>query len=247
MAGDLMSEIHVTVPQALDGETIPQLYADVSAAMAGSAGAIILQGTEGLFSRGIDFEYLLRAGYKEFEPAVQTFMETLLLLRSGPKPVIAVIDGEARGSGVGLVAAADIAIATTGSEFGMPESLFGLSPALVMPFLEERITPQCARLLALIAHAWTAEEARSSGLIDRVVDATALRRETRNTARRFALANPGSVARIKGHGTVCGHDPLRRRVEMAAAEMLEAMREPQVRDRILRFMVEGVAPWKLKG
>ena len=240
-----MSEVTVKLPQALDGETIPKLYTDVSAAMAGTAGVVIVEGVEGLFSRGMDFEYLLRAGYKDFEPAVQTFTETLLLLRHGPKPVIAVVDGEARGSGLGLVAAADIAIATTGSEFGLPESLFGLTPALIMPFLEERVSPQCARLLALIAHAWTAEEARSSGLIDRVVDATALRREVRNTARRLALANPGSVARIKGSPVQPGHEPMRRRVETAARETLSAMREPQVRDRVRRFVVEGVAPWKL--
>jgi methylglutaconyl-CoA hydratase len=44
----------------------------------------------------------------------------LELIWTGPKPVVAAVGGPAFGGGVGLVAAADIAIAVEGAEFAFP-------------------------------------------------------------------------------------------------------------------------------
>ena len=238
------NEVRVSLPEALDSVTIARLYADLCAAMQGHAGAVVLQGTEGLFCRGLDFEYVLRAGYKDFDPVIRMFVELLLLLRHGPKPTIAVVDGEARGAGAGIAAATDLVIATPASEFGLPEALFGIGSEVFAPFLRERVAPQKARLLGLISHAWTAEEAYRLGLVDRVVDITALAREVKTAARRMSLANPAGVAILKGHMAGRGPEALRAEVEIGAKETLTTIRDPQVRDRIRRFMVEGVAPWR---
>jgi polyketide biosynthesis enoyl-CoA hydratase PksH len=238
-----MAENVIQIPESLNAQSVCELKARVQRASQNDARVMVLRGSAELFCRGLDFEYLLTAGYKEFEPFVQDLVECYLLIRYARKHVIAVVEGEARGAGLGLAAAADLLIAASGAEFGMPEVLFGLDPAVVMPILRERLTPQTARLFALSAHAWTAEEAHRCGLVDRVVPIESIRKETRNSVRRFSLANESAVAMVKAGGER-GCDPLRQEIEMAARQTLATMREPHVRERIRRYLVEGVAPWR---
>jgi enoyl-CoA hydratase/carnithine racemase len=238
-----MQETRIVVPETLSGASLGQLRMDLSAAMNDSSRVIILLGEEGTFCRGLDFEYLLRAAYKDFVPTVQDLVECLLMIRHASKQVVAVVQGKVRGAGLGLMAAADFVIAADGTEFGLPEALFGLDPAIVMPFLRERISPQRARYLALSAQAWSTREAQDAGLIDRIALAEEIRREVRGAVRRLSLSNPASVALIKGHSER-GGEPLRSQVETAAEETLATIRDPRVRERIRLYVVEGVTPWK---
>jgi enoyl-CoA hydratase/carnithine racemase len=241
-----MQETRIVVPETLSGASLGQLRMDLSTAMNDSSRVVVLLGEEGTFCRGLDFEYLLRAAYKDFVPTVQDLMECYLLIRHAPKQVVAVVQGKVRGAGLGLLAAADFVIAAEGTEFGLPEALFGLDPAIVLPFLQERISPQRARYLALSAHAWSVREALDAGLIDRVALAEDIRKEVRGAVRRLSLANPASVARIKKHSER-GSEPMRPMVEAAAEETLATIRDPHVRERIRLYMVEGVTPWKSPG
>src|SRR5262245_66391315 len=62
-----------------------------------------------------------------------------------PKPVIVLAHGAAIGGGVGLVAAADIAIAAEGTVFSLAEVRLGILPAVVSPFVLRAIGPRTAR------------------------------------------------------------------------------------------------------
>ncbi len=59
------------------------------------------------------------------------FVEILKLMFEGPKPVIAAVNGHAFGGGLGLVAAADIAIAVSTAKFSFSEVRLGLIPAMI--------------------------------------------------------------------------------------------------------------------
>ncbi len=73
-----------------------------------------------------------------------------------------------------LAAACDVAIATEGSSFGLPEALFGLVPGLIAPYLLERITPHAMRLWAMECKNRAASDALAAGLIDEIVVADGL-------------------------------------------------------------------------
>src|SRR5919106_1480067 len=161
MRGASMTIHRIEVPPALDARSTEGLAAGIERAAAEPLGVIVLAGGDGTFCRGIDFMALLAAedaGALEDECArsVEAFVHCVWLLRSCGRPVVAAVDGETLGGGVGLVAACDLVVATERSTFGMPEMLFGLIPAITLPVLLERMTPQKAR-----RYGWTSTTAAS--------------------------------------------------------------------------------------
>ena len=76
--------------------------------------AIVVEGKEGIFSRGMDFGFMLNQSEKEGinlnfgEP----YARAVLKIRNSKKPVIAAVDGEVLAGGTGLALACDIVVAT---------------------------------------------------------------------------------------------------------------------------------------
>ena len=72
--------------------------------------------------------------------------------------------------GVGLVAACDLAVAGPAATFTLSETLWGLLPAMVMPFLVRRVGPQRAFRLTLSAETIDASEAHRIGMVDELAE-----------------------------------------------------------------------------
>ena len=70
--------------------------------------------------------------------------------------------------GMGLVAASDLVFAHSNATFSLSEVLWGLLPAMVMPFLIRRVGYQNAYRLTLTASTINADEARAMYLADEV-------------------------------------------------------------------------------
>src|SRR5262249_54821364 len=89
-------------------------------------------------------------------------------VRLTPVPVIAVVQGEAKGFGCALVSACDLAIAAEDATFSYPELDHHLPPTLAMSAMLHKVTPK--RLLHLIYTRRTigAAEALSLGLVSEV-------------------------------------------------------------------------------
>src|SRR6185295_8499795 len=81
------------------------------------------------------------------------------------KPVIARVNGNVYGGGVGLVACADIAIGVDGAKFALTEVRLGIVPAVISPYVVAAIGNRHARRLFLTATPFDAPEARSIGLL----------------------------------------------------------------------------------
>lgn len=93
----------------------------------------------------------------------------LRTIRDCPKPVIARVHGAAIGGGVGLVAACDMAVALESAVFALTEVKLGIVPAVISPFVLEKIGIGHARRYGLTAERFTAAEAKRIGLISEVV------------------------------------------------------------------------------
>ena len=81
------------------------------------------------------------------------------------KPVIARVNGNVFGGGVGLVACADIAIGAETAKFALTEVRLGIVPAAISPYVVAAIGNRHARRLFLTAAPFDALEARSIGLL----------------------------------------------------------------------------------
>jgi cyclohexa-1,5-dienecarbonyl-CoA hydratase len=101
------------------------------------------------------------------------------------RPTIAVVDGPALGGGCELIAACDIAIASSRARFGQPEIKLGVFPPVAAVLLPRVIGDKRARELILTGDMIDAAEALSLGLINYVVPSEELEEKTGELLAKF--------------------------------------------------------------
>ena len=85
-----------------------------------------------------------------------------------PAPVVCRVQGHAFGGAVGLVAVSDIAVAADDAVFSFSETKLGLVPAVISPFVLERIGPGQARRYFITGERFDALTALRIGLVHEV-------------------------------------------------------------------------------
>jgi enoyl-CoA hydratase len=122
----------------------------------------------------------------------------LQALASMPKPVIAAVGGYALGGGLELILACDIRIAGENARFGSPEVTLGICPGFGgSQRLPRLIGPGAAKDLIFSGRIIGAVEARSIGLVEKVVPAGEHLKASLELARQMAAAAPLAVAAAK--------------------------------------------------
>jgi len=156
---------------------------------------VVLTGAGTAFCAGADIGWMRRSqSYTKDENIRDTqAMAALFETIDGcPLPVIARVNGAAIGGGAGLVACADIAIATSSAKFGFTEVRLGIIPAVISDFVLGKISLTAARRLFLTGEVFDAEHARTIGLCSEVVDAEVL--DDHVAALAAAIVDNGPVA-----------------------------------------------------
>ncbi len=105
---------------------------------------------------------------------VETFDTMLRAVNEAPQVVIARIQGDVMGGGVGLICVADMAVAAAEVKIGLPEVRLGLVPAVISPYVVARIGLARAREWMLRGLRVKAEDAAAAGLITTACPATEL-------------------------------------------------------------------------
>jgi methylglutaconyl-CoA hydratase len=186
---------------AFDGELITALDAAVADAAADAAVRVIVLAAAGeVFSAGADLGWMAQAaalGEQENLAATKRLGQLFYTLRHSPKPVVARVQGPALGGGVGLVAAADLAVASTRARFGFTEARLGLLPAVISPFVVRRVGPARANAMFLLAEAVDAAEAYRVGLVDRVVEPAELDSAVESIVQSLMLGGPEALRACK--------------------------------------------------
>lgn len=131
---------------------------------------VILQGKEGFFCTGMDFEEASKKTPNENSTPDNNYMKILKKLSSLSKITIAKVDGRVLAGGMGIMSACDLVIASSKSQFGLSEAMWGLLPANVMPYLIRRVGFQSAYLLTLTMQNINATKANEIKLIDEISD-----------------------------------------------------------------------------
>jgi methylglutaconyl-CoA hydratase len=145
---------------------------------ADAARVMFLCGAGGAFSSGQDPAWV-RAAAEDWEEDearedAMAFAQMLHALARVPALTVALIDGEAAGPGAALVAACDMAFATPASRFAFSEAREGVAPAVAAPYVVNAVGPRQARALLMTGRPIDAAEAQRIGLVDAVVEASAL-------------------------------------------------------------------------
>ena len=205
---------------------------------------LVIESNPGVFCRGIDFEYLVAHAGEDQSERLAGYARCMERLRASPRVIVGLVDGEATGGGVGLAAATDLLIATARSRFMLPECVFGLIPAMVLPLLYERMPVQKARWMALSGRSVKADEALALGLVDELVEGPIqLEQALRRTLKRLLRASPRALARLKRHSTQIASQPRAEALQLGARQTSADLLELETIAAIRGFMAGESPPW----
>ena len=162
---------------------------------------IVLSGEGSAFCAGADVHWMKRVVDYSIEENIEdaaTLADMLAAIRDCPKPVIARIHGPAIGGGVGLVAACDIAIAVHDAIFCLSEVKLGILPAVISPFVINKIGPSTMRRYALTAERFDGLEAKRIGLVNEAVETVEdMDAGIKNLCKLLKQTGPKAVAECK--------------------------------------------------
>jgi enoyl-CoA hydratase len=115
-----------------------------------------------------------------------------------PKPTIAMIKGYCIGGGLGLAVCCDLRICSDNSKFGVPAAKLGLGYAYPgVKRLSDLVGPSFTKEIFFTARQFDAEEARTMGLVNRIVPAADLETYVKNYADTIAGNAPLTVTAAK--------------------------------------------------
>lgn len=161
----------------------------------------VLAGAGKVFSAGADAAWMAKmAGYSHDDNVrdARAAAEMFLAINSIPAIVIARIQGAALGGGSGLAAVCDYVITDSDAIFGFTETKLGILPAMISPYVLQKIGASAARDLFLTGRRFDANKAKAIGLVHEVVAASELDAAVDRYVAEALSASPTAVARAKG-------------------------------------------------
>jgi isohexenylglutaconyl-CoA hydratase len=115
-----------------------------------------------------------------------------------PQFVLMLVEGAAIAGGLGMLCAADYVVVTETAQFALTETMLGIPPAQIAPFVAQRIGLPAARRIMLTAARFDGVAAVELGLADEVVkDGAALATAAQQLRRRVRECAPGANAATK--------------------------------------------------
>ncbi|HKI98606.1 MAG TPA: enoyl-CoA hydratase [bacterium] len=136
-----------------------------------------------------------------------------------PKPTIAMINGYCIGGGMGIAVSCDLRICAEGSRFGVPAAKLGVGyqyPGVRK--LMELVGPSFAKEIFYTGRQFSAEEALTMGLVNRVLPPGQLEDQMRELADAVAGNAPLTIGAVKATVAELRKDPAQR--DLARSEAL---------------------------
>ncbi|HEU5286773.1 MAG TPA: enoyl-CoA hydratase-related protein [Candidatus Limnocylindria bacterium] len=136
-----------------------------------SARAVVLAAEGDAFCAGADLGWMksmVDYGLEQNMADSRALAEMFRALDGLPMPLLARVQGPAIGGGAGLVAMADIAVASTEAVFGFSEVRLGIIPAVISPYVVRKIGVGYATALFVTGMRFDAARAQQIGLVEAI-------------------------------------------------------------------------------
>ena len=185
MSGQMIAELHRAADQLAEDVTVR---------------AVVLTGTGKSFCAGGDLGWMkaqIDADRDQRRREARKLAMMLYAWNTLSKPVIARVQGNAFGGGIGLMSVCDVAIAVDGSKFGLTETRLGLIPATISPYVIARMGEAFARRVFMSSRLFDSQEAQTYGLIARTVAAEHLDATITQEVNPYLQTAPAAVAAAK--------------------------------------------------
>ena len=164
---------------------------------------ITLRGKNGIFCSGGDlksFNAMQAPGVTHSEVAKMNrgIGDVFIALNEAPQVVICLIEGAAIAGGLGMMCCGDVILATEDAKFSLTETMLGIPPAQIAPFVVARVGLPTARRIMLTGARFTGSKAQDYGLVDEIsVDVAGLEEIEAKIKRGIMRCGPGAIAATK--------------------------------------------------
>lgn len=202
--------------------------------------AVVLRGAGSAFAAGGDVG-LFRAdpdhAAARISELIDHFHATIIGLQQLQQVVIASVHGAAAGGGLSLALAADMRIAADTATFTPAYLRLGTSPDGGGTFFLSRLVgPSRALEMFLMGGTYSALDAHRLGIVNRVVPASELERETSRLADAITQSASPAVALTKALLMRRDIDALKRQLDAEKAAFLECVRSPDFAEGVAAFL-----------
>ena len=164
--------------------------------------------------------------------ASERFVGLFKLIAGFPKPTVCAARGHVLAGALGIALACDLIVATDDATFGTPEINVGTFPFMIMALIYRNVPRKKANELLLLGERWTAQEALSAGIVNRVV-----------SEQEFDTAVADWAGKLAGRSPVImrlGKQAMRRQLDMELDDALDYLRAQLTLALSTEDIVEGV-------
>lgn len=161
---------------------------------------VVIRGAQENFCSGADIKEMRDPAHQTYEARYAYSValdEMLLAVQNAPQVVICAIEGAAMGGGFGLICVSDIAIATDDAKMALPEVRLGIAPAVISPYVVERIGLNRTRQLALSGRMIRGAMALDIGLVHEVAPSNELEAVVDSYVNDVLKGAPSALAATK--------------------------------------------------
>ncbi len=208
---------------------------------------VVLTGEGSSFCAGGDLKWMQQQVNATRERRIEEARRLALMLSALatlPKPLVARVNGQAYGGGVGLISVCDAAVAVAGARFGLTETRLGLIPATISPYVIARIGSPAALRYFTSARIFGAEEARGTGLLTAVVEPEGLDDAVESEIASYFAAAPGAVAAAKALVRAVSPVVDEKMIEMTLTRLADAWETAEAKEGIAAFLERRPPFWK---
>jgi len=244
---------HAPTKNALTQVLMEELDAVLVVAAADpSIRSLTLRGANGAFCAGADLkaaQEVLATSGGSLAPleAMNRPVGTLYAkLNRFPKPVIAVVEGPAFGGGFGMTCCADVVLAGPSALFALSETLLGLPPAQIAPYVTGRLGMAAARRLAMTGMRLDGVGAQAVGLVDEVLKDDAIEARLTAMLNMIGKCAPDALAATKEIFLASREGEPEAMIDRAATAFAQCMASDEGREGVAAFNQKRAAIWVSK-
>jgi methylglutaconyl-CoA hydratase len=211
-----------------------------------SVRVVVLGGNGKSFSAGADLSWMqeqAKLPQEQNRVGAEAMARMFLAIARCKKPVVGRIHGHALGGGTGLTAAVDVAICTEACLFGLTEVKLGIVPAVISPFVMQKIGAGRARTLFLTGERFDGVEAQRIGLVHRAVPEAQLDEAVGRVVDELLSAGPEAVASAKELIRNVADLSLEAAIPVTAQWIADLRATPEAREGFAAFLEKRKANW----
>lgn len=214
-----------------------------------STQAVVLTGQGPSFCSGADLSYMqsmARFSRDENKADAEHLFEMFQSVKQCLVPVIVHIHGHAMGGAVGITACADIALAERGTQLRFSEVKLGILPAVISPFVLQKMNPLWARRWMMTGEIFDADQAFVAGLVHFVGTSDEIADEKEKAIAAILEAGPEAVRKTKALLNDVGFSsPMQVRAQVTDA-IAERRTSAEGQEGLQAFLEKREPSWRAK-